>query len=458
MYGEGRRERREAGGASAVLRLSAATFAVLAVLIAPSVAFAAPANDDFDSAQVVGPALPVSVSGDNTDGTPQSGEPVPPTGVFKSVWYSWTAPNDGPVLLNVCAASPAKEVAVFQGNSVANLIPLFDIDGGAGGCTVSFNATAAGVYRIAVGGFNPGPFTLQMRVRTPPANDKFASPQTIGPNLPIQVDGTTLDATWDNEGGTTAPSVWFLWTPSQSELVEFDFCARTTPPPSTGVLIYTGDTEFTINRVGGSGSCAFTFDAVGGQTYRIKVETDEQVGGPFSLDVDAAHPPANDDFANRERITTLPVSLDRDNIDATGEPEEPDLFGGRSVWFEWTAPRTAEAEIDVCDGEIDPWIGVFIGQSVSSLVTLFADGSNCDVVFDVVAGTSYEIGIGSKEFLDEYSDGAFTFTMDGPNAMPVPPALAPPSPTPAKKSKRCKKKGKRHKSRCHKKHHRSVRS
>jgi hypothetical protein len=83
--------------------LASCSIAILAGLANAPAALAAPANDDFANASVVGPDLPVSVPGTNVEATAEEGEPNP-FGVDKatsSAWYRWTAPSSMRVVLDV---------------------------------------------------------------------------------------------------------------------------------------------------------------------------------------------------------------------------------------------------------------------------------------------------------------------------------------------------------------------
>jgi hypothetical protein len=61
-----------------------------------------------------------------------------------------------------------------------------------------------------------GPFTLDIHVENMPANDDFADAQTIGPDLPATIPGTTKDATLEDDEpppnpyfGPSGSSVWY---------------------------------------------------------------------------------------------------------------------------------------------------------------------------------------------------------------------------------------------------------
>jgi hypothetical protein len=134
-----------------------------ALVFAPSAFAAPPANDNFANAQVVGPALPINVSGTTTEATFEANEPDhldsgDPTGM-QSVWYSWTPSTSQAVSINVCEPD-APGVAVYTG---ATLATLMLVAGGEGDCTASFAAASGTTYRIAVADFADADFDLEIK-------------------------------------------------------------------------------------------------------------------------------------------------------------------------------------------------------------------------------------------------------------------------------------------------------
>ncbi len=104
---------------------------------------------------------------------------------------------------------------------VTTSVPLFSFPY----CSLRFEAAAGHRYRIAVSGGGEekeGEFTLDVHPFSPPANDDFADAASIGPDLPIAVDGTTIDSGVEMqepdhsqfEEGPAFESVWYSWTPS----------------------------------------------------------------------------------------------------------------------------------------------------------------------------------------------------------------------------------------------------
>jgi hypothetical protein len=133
-----------------------------------------PLNDNFSTAQ--------SLSGSNTsvNGTTRFATREPPEpdhyvtnppdsnrwSGLHSVWYRWTAPSSGPVVMDTCQANIDSILAVYTGSSLYSLNRVADNNNGCpsgGGSKVNFNAVAGTTYRIAVsdaGGLRESTFTL----------------------------------------------------------------------------------------------------------------------------------------------------------------------------------------------------------------------------------------------------------------------------------------------------------
>ena len=72
----------------------------------------------------------------------------------RSVWYSWTAPADGPVTIDTCGSDFDTVLAVYVGATVASLTPVATADDTCDlGSRVGFTAAAGTTYRIALDGF-----------------------------------------------------------------------------------------------------------------------------------------------------------------------------------------------------------------------------------------------------------------------------------------------------------------
>jgi sugar lactone lactonase YvrE len=71
----------------------------------------------------------------------------------RSLWWTWTAPIDGMVILNTTNSTFPTLVAVYTGNSLSNLTPIASSAATVGSSNqVSFQAVAGTVYQLAVDG------------------------------------------------------------------------------------------------------------------------------------------------------------------------------------------------------------------------------------------------------------------------------------------------------------------
>ncbi len=127
------------------------------------------------------------------------------------------------------------------------------------------------------------------------------------------------------------------------------------------------------------------------------------------LQVYLSPPPPNDDFASRTVLTGSNVSTNGDNSDATQESGEPPDntyggYGGKSVWFAWTAPGTGSYLISISATTVYyPVLAIYTGDQLSGLSTV-ADllGNNYYVSYplNATAGQTYQI-----EVDDYYGNG-----------------------------------------------------
>lgn len=262
-----------------------------------------PANDDFLNAQVIQGML-VTVRGDTTCATRQSGEPShaplnasPPA---RSVWYSWTAPESGTVIVSTEGSAFDTVLAVYAGPSLTpsgNSRIAFDDDISEYNrqSRLSFEAVAGTKYLIAVDGAEQsegaqgGQVVLNIN---PSGNDAFdtRAPLTgAGGSVLGYIHNATREAGEPLHAGQQGDtSVWYEWTaPSTGPFVfhtigsDFDSL----------LAVYTGDAlESLTPRVsdddsGGHGNSRVLFDAVAGQAYQIAVDRKRGTLSPASSGV-----------------------------------------------------------------------------------------------------------------------------------------------------------------------------
>ena len=395
-----------------------AAIAVIGALALPASAHAAPpANDNFASAQVIGPALPISVPGSNVEATAQLGEPaVAGNPAISTVWYRWTAPANQTVVYDLCNddfSGPGNAfitVEIYTGATLGTLVSV--AEGYTDLCLVRFNAAVGQEYKIQLDYRNvQGTFNVRLRPLAPPANDNFASAQTIGPALPLSVAATNVDSTWQaNEpaslgGSSSSRSVWFNWTaPSngQVRVSACDFFENTVSGSGNLALaVYTGAAINTlVAQTPNTGNCEQTFVATSGTTYRIALSGTLKGENTFTLQLKAAPPPANDAFASAVTVGPgIPVNVQADiefaGVEA-GEPEHGGLNPYRSVWYQWTPAESARVVVRACSKDFTARVGVYTGVAVNALTPQGDEPSfapYCQIPLDAVAGTTYRIAV-----------------------------------------------------------------
>jgi hypothetical protein len=117
-------------------------------------------------------------------------------------------------------------------------------------------------------------------------------------------------------------------------------------------------------------------------------------------------PPPNDNFENRIRLRGAVISETFALSGATVEPGEPDIAGGpfyhRSVWWSWIAPMSGTAVLTCSPYLAFDQIAVYTGSELTNLTVVSRAPGDFysylgQLVFEVVAGTSYQISFQSSE-------------------------------------------------------------
>lgn len=265
-----------------------------------------PANDNFANAQVVGPALPIKVQGNNDFAT---GEPMEPQhgGIgnppFHSLWYRWTPAQSGTVRVRACNPGLQGElrVSIYSGATLATLVEISQPPPYGPHCSVTADVVAGTEYRIAVdsqpSADTAGPFELDVHTLAIPANDLFANARNLGTGYPLSVSGTTVDS-FQEEGepahtesySSPVGSVWYRWTASSDLPVIFEVCSPGTI--ANRITLWSGTSFEDLKQLddssegcrnGGVGG-RLAIAPVRGTSYRISVTPVKvQIEAPFTL-------------------------------------------------------------------------------------------------------------------------------------------------------------------------------
>ena len=365
-----------------------------------------PGNDDFAGAQPI-TGLEADVDGANRGATQEACEPGHDGSDRNvsdpSVWYEWTAPATGGVV--VAARGDFRTVvAVYTGGDLCALTrvePTENRYSEASG-TAKFRAEAGVTYRIAVDGYSAawGRFTLSLRHRPPPANDAFATPEPLsgehdeasGDNI-----GGSVEAGEPWFGGTGSSTVWYAWTAPVTgsatvRLPSKDF--------ESVVEAYTGSTVDGLAQVSrglGSDWLSAAFRIQAGTTYRIRVRGwDDPRRGDFALSLDSFRAPANDAFADAVVLSGSSASAEGTVTAASREPDEPSHSGdyeAGTVWYRWTAPANGRVTVAMRRGGAA--IATYAGDSLGALQRVDGgpDSSGGPSKFVAEAGRTYRIAV-----------------------------------------------------------------
>lgn len=169
--------------------LLASVFVV--ALFAPGVAQAieSPANDAFAAAEIISGAIG-TLDGANIGATVEAGEPDESNG--SSVWYSWTAPQNGLFVFDTLGSNYDTVLGVYMGDTVDGLTTLdVNDDTYRLQSRVEIEAVEGETYMVSVRGFsgNQGSFTLNWRLRLEAASDAFEPDDTLFEAPLVDPDG-----------------------------------------------------------------------------------------------------------------------------------------------------------------------------------------------------------------------------------------------------------------------------
>lgn len=263
------------------------TWQPIAVTSAP-----VPVNDSFALGSILA-GRSGSLTGNNLRATKQAGEPDHGGTVGgRSVWYRWTAPEDGLASFDTFDSNFDSVLAVYAGTVVSALTPLGDnddVDRTTRQSRVTVRVTGGQLYRIAVDGFRTdssfqraGDIHLAWDFALGGGNDHFAEAQLLQ-GRSGRVTGENRSATKEtgeprHADGRGGASVWFKWTAEADGEVTFDTLGTTF---DTLLGIYTGDAVAALTLLASdddiaSGRSVYTsrarYAAKAGQTLFVAVD------------------------------------------------------------------------------------------------------------------------------------------------------------------------------------------
>jgi len=240
-------------------------------------------RDNFaDASALAGSA--VTATGSNVGASSEPGEPQHGGLGGASMWWRWTAPVSGPVIIDTFGSSFDTLLAVYTGSAVNALAFVANNDDSDATVQsrVMFMASAGVEYRIAVDGYSGATGSIKLHIATAPsggpANNAFAAAIEMS-GAPVSASGTNIDATKEpgeplHAGNAGGASAWWKWTAPATQLVSIDTFGSTF---NTLLAVYTGTQVSALNPVAsnndhGGPQSKLTFQALQGTTYFIAVD------------------------------------------------------------------------------------------------------------------------------------------------------------------------------------------
>lgn len=310
------------------------------------------------------------------------------------------------------AASPyaAGAAAVLQAAAMANLGSYLSVDD-----VRTILAQTGDPVLDAKSGITMPRVNLQNAVNALAApNDSCNTPIEVTDGLtPFTNSGATTDGpdepTLCNAGGSSQilADVWFCYTAPCDGQVTVSTCDADF---DTKIAVYDGcscpsaDSAIACNDDSCATRSVAVFDAIGGNSYLIRVGSG--IGAEGSGNLDIACIPANDDCANATAVSVGTIPFSTNNATTDG-PDEPSCSIGpdgieSDVWFSFQAGCTGLVTVNLCGSNFDTKVAVYFGttcpQSEASLdCSDDACGNRSILEFPATAGEEFLIRVGSPD-------------------------------------------------------------
>ena len=384
-----------------------------------------PANDDFAFALLI-EGEEGHIESTNNGATLEGREFL--GGLAATVWYEWTAPEDGYWVFNVQHQDLV--VHVFEGARV-NEIRLLSYPGRDSHAYLV--ARGGQTYRVAVGAksadASPLDFRLNWRRITedvlPGINHLFENAIEIGgpegrENLEFNgwYEGFVVEP--GEPAVTGAGTRWWQWTaPADGRYtwkMDQSFTGTFGKRTSTAfrLTIFSGDALGNLELKGllRSGGAALVLDATGGTRYWIAVGRSPDSTGHLPLTGFVKRPeeftwgptPPNDDRTAATPITSVAGSDTAALGYATKASSEPsDFVGAGSVWWRWRAPTSGWQRFWMEGQPLSAVLGIYSDalakQAIADSERTFLSNGRVEVHLLATAGQSYDIRVASRSGL-----------------------------------------------------------
>ena len=389
---------------------------------------ARPVNDDFDNALALeGESGEVDFS--NEGATLENSEFF--GGTSASVWFEWTAPEDGPWTFR--SVDSGVTVRIFEGARVGDL-RLHSNPGTSNRAIVV--AEQGKTYRIAVASRSADDSgqSSTLSWNPIPASDigwHFEKADHFSDAISFEGSQGSISVPGrENSGLTVEPgepsstgigTAWLQWTAPATGR----FSWLLDGPSRLRFSVFTGDSPPNLQLVGSPrGGSKIALDAVENMSYRIAVgQSDASIeqSSPNEFTVHWGPTPANDDRAAASRISGVAGAAAAGLTHATSSPQDPvDTVGTDSVWYRWRAPRSGWHRFQVEEHPLSVILSVYPAdggrQAVADSERSFIANGRVEAHVPARAGESYDIRVSTRPGVEKAA--AATLGWEPSNAPP----------------------------------------
>ena len=380
----------------------------------------APANDLFSRSAPL-EAAEGSVQGSNQGATLEASELF--GNLAATVWYRWTAPDDG--YWRFESGNFDLRTLVFVGSQPSQL----RLVSGQPHSSAAFPARRGQEYRIAVASKDAygggGSYILSWnRAEPEPGNDDFHNAEDIGAaRSSSQHLETSISSTVEpgEPAATGVRTEWLRWTAPEDGFYTWRLFDPDRDSPASlnfTVAAFSGASLANLELVGATNphdtSSEFVFHAVKGRRYSISIGYQNNAHAAFdswSDDRSVLHwgpTPANDNLNRAAVLTGGSGVISGSNEFATIEPgERGGSRGAASLWYDYEAPASGWTRFSVDSGDSESTFPLTVYRRSGSGLIQISKGPfpDSEVVFEAEAGVHYLIRLGS---LGNAAGGDFT--------------------------------------------------
>ncbi|MEM7198894.1 MAG: VCBS repeat-containing protein [Planctomycetota bacterium] len=361
-----------------------------------------PANDQCAGAVPIGVGI---TSGTTVAAT--AGAPVASCAATGSdVWYAYTAPQDGPVVLSMCTGPGSANfdtvLAVFTGacGALTEIACNDDVCGRRS--QLAFTAQGGQTHWIAVGGKGreQGPFRL--RLSGPAANDECSGALPLSDGISSGNNfGATRSATTASCGPVVS-DVWYEYVAPRAGLLTVSSCRFAGGSSSFDMVLaaFTGSCSTLTEVACSDNDCGalaeIQIPVVPGQSYWIAVASAGGPQGVFTLSARVT-PPGDECTAAQPILAGLTFGS---TIGATLSGSGAGCaLAHRNVWFRYAPPTDGVVTVGFCApgayAEFDTVLAVFL--TCTGMAIACNDdhcGALSEVAFSARRGVEYLISVG----------------------------------------------------------------